>query len=136
MCYLAVMLLGMRTLLLIVVAAVALQAPAKSVWDGVYTEAQATRGKAFFDKECSRCHDQSDYSDPAFMKTWAGPAFNLFQEISVSMPMDAPGKLDAQAYVDLVAFMFKSNSFPAGDTELSPDPDALKLVKIEPKPVR
>ena len=34
------------------------QAPARNVWDGVFTEAQANRGKVSFEKECSNCHNQ------------------------------------------------------------------------------
>ena len=32
------------------------QPPTKSVWDGVYTEAQASRGKALYSQECASCH--------------------------------------------------------------------------------
>lgn len=30
--------------------------PAQSVWDGVYSEAQASRGATLYDKECAKCH--------------------------------------------------------------------------------
>ena len=30
----------------------------KTVWDGVYSEAQATRIAPFYSQKCSRCHDE------------------------------------------------------------------------------
>ena len=32
------------------------QAPAKTVWDGAYTDAQAERAQGTFSANCSRCH--------------------------------------------------------------------------------
>src|SRR6476620_4448575 len=29
---------------------------AKSVWDGVYTDAQAQRGRGFYNEHCASCH--------------------------------------------------------------------------------
>ena len=30
----------------------------RSVWDGVYTEEQAKRGEALYEKQCSACHGE------------------------------------------------------------------------------
>jgi hypothetical protein len=32
------------------------QAPAKTVWDGAYTDAQAERAQGTFSATCARCH--------------------------------------------------------------------------------
>ena len=32
------------------------QPPTKSIWDGVFSEAQATRGKALYSENCASCH--------------------------------------------------------------------------------
>ena len=34
------------------------QPPTKSIWDGVFTEAQATRGKALYAENCASCHGE------------------------------------------------------------------------------
>jgi hypothetical protein len=107
----------------------------KTVWDGVYTEDQSARGKETFTNACSSCHELGDFTGTTFINTWKGStAFDLFKDMSSLMPQDAPGSLMPQAYIDIVAFMFKSNSFPAGTTELPPDENALKQIHIVPKP--
>ena len=45
-----------------------------SVWDGVYTGAQAERGKATFDVSCSRCHN-TDLSGSERGPTLTGEKF-------------------------------------------------------------
>ena len=119
------------------VAVAALQAPAaKSVWDGVYTNDQAERGNAAFMKNCASCHDLgSEFSGTAFTGKFNGQtAFDLFDTIRTKMPMDNPGGLTKENYIDIVSFMFKSNSYPAGDAELEAKDETLKQIKIEPKP--
>ena len=119
------------------IAVAALQAPApKSVWDGVYTNDQAERGNAAFMKSCASCHDLSaEFSGKAFTEKFNGhTAFELFDAIRTKMPMDNPGGLSKENYIDIVSFIFKSNSYPAGQAELDPKDETLKEIKIEPKP--
>jgi len=122
-------------LMSVTLLAAPLAAPQKSVWDGVYTADQATRGQKTYDAECSRCHELSSFAGKQFMDAWKGQtAGDLYDNISSAMPMDAPGKLDKQQYVDIVTYMFKLNEFPAGQEELKADKNVLQGVKIEPKP--
>jgi hypothetical protein len=44
------------------------------------------------------------------------------------MPQDKPASLGDQEYADIVAFLLKSNKYPAGEKPLEPDPLALKGV--------
>ena len=37
-------------------ATVHAQPPTKSIWDGIYSEEQATRGQALYSQECASCH--------------------------------------------------------------------------------
>src|SRR5438309_7860424 len=75
--------LPFRKFLMAGMAAVVLQAPAKSVWDGVYTNEQAARGNAAFMKNCSSCHDvNSEFSGSAFMGMFKGQtAFDVYDTI-------------------------------------------------------
>jgi len=41
---------------LAVIAATVLAQTSRSVWDGVYTEAQAKRGEAIYEQNCVSCH--------------------------------------------------------------------------------
>ena len=110
-------------------------ATGKSIWKGVYTDAQATRGEAEQQNNCAACHGTEKYSGEAFTKGWVGrTAFDLFDQIKTTMPDDNPGGLSVQQYTDVVAYIFKINGFPAGTDSLSSDPEALRQIKIEPKP--
>jgi mono/diheme cytochrome c family protein len=73
-----------------------------SVWDGVYTGAQADRGKALYAKSCAACHgsalDGSGAAPPLagadFKGDWNGQTLNdLFEKTQTTMPADQPGSL-------------------------------------------
>ena len=49
------------------------------------------------------------------------------------MPMDNPGSLPAENYADVMAYFFRLNKFPAAKTELKPEPEQLKIIRIEQK---
>jgi mono/diheme cytochrome c family protein len=107
-----------------------------TVWDGVYTQDQAARGKNTFDMSCAGCHELGNFTGPDFLNEWNGmTAGDLFDKVSSSMPMDNPGSLDKQVYVDVITYFFQLNEFPTGGAELKADPDALKAIKIAPKPL-
>lgn len=99
----------------------------RSVWDGVYTPAQAERGSAFYVKECASCHgeglmgqdDAPGLIGPDFLSTWGGQTVgDLFEQTRKSMPMDNANSFSRQEYLDVVAFMLKANGFPAGTAEM------------------
>src|SRR5882672_8977440 len=91
------------------------QGAKRTVWDGVYTEAQATRAMATFDSTCSRCHtlDASGARPVSGDKFWQGysqkTVGDLLAYVSTSMPNGNGGSLSASTYNDLVALVLKSN---------------------------
>ena len=122
--------------------AVHAQPPSKSIWDGIYTEEQATRGKALYSQECSSCHGGEltggEMAPPLaggeFMAGWDGLTIgDLFERIRISMPQNAPGSLSGQQNADILAFVFAANKFPAGETELPKEAGILKTIKFEVK---
>jgi mono/diheme cytochrome c family protein len=118
------------------VAAQAANAP-MTVWDGVYTEPQATRGLASFNQSCSNCHSLSPQGNRSLTgdKFWEGftqkTVADLLTYVRTSMPNGNGGSLSAATYNDLVALILKSNNFPAGANEVSPE--AVANVQIIPK---
>ena len=123
-------------------ASVAAQAPpVKTVWDGVYSDAQATRGKDAYDANCARCHreDLGGGQGPAltgerFMNTYEADSVNrLFTTIRTRMPRDAAGTLPEQNYIDIVAYVLRANTFPAGSADLAPDAALLRSIRVFPK---
>ena len=111
--------------------------PRRTVWDGVYTEAQAARGMAAFGQSCSGCHalaaqGKAPLVGEAFWKSFAQKTVgDLLEFVSVNMPNGTPGSLTEPTYRDIVALMLKSNGFPAGAAELGPD--TIAGVQIVPK---
>jgi mono/diheme cytochrome c family protein len=102
---------------------------------GLYTEAQAARGEATYRANCTSCHATSAYTGDAFVQAWdTRTAFDLFELIRTTMPIDNPGRLSREQYADIVAYMFKLNRLPAGDRPLPADDEGLKQVRIEVKP--
>jgi cytochrome c len=109
----------------------------RTVWDGVYSEAQAKRGEAVFVEACSNCHARNlegqDMTPPltggAFMSNWDGLSVgDLADRIRTSMPLDRPGSLSRQVNVDVVAYILRFNQFPAGKDELPPQINTLKQI--------
>jgi mono/diheme cytochrome c family protein len=119
---------GCAVLLFISVSAAA----QKSVKAGVYTAAQAERGQAMFRSKCASCHAPNRFTDDLFYTSFAGkPLWEMFDVISDSMPEDNPGSLKKEEYADVIAYLLKLNNFPAGDTDLPTDKEALSLIQME-----
>jgi mono/diheme cytochrome c family protein len=98
--------------------------PRRTVWDGVYTEAQAARGMAAFGQSCTGCHaltpeGKAPLVGDSFWKSFAQKTVgDVLDYVSANMPNGSPGSLSEPTYRDIVALMLKSNGFPAGTTEL------------------
>ena len=114
------------------------QAP-KTVLDGIYTSAQADRGKAVYTMNCAGCHGDKQeggnagptLSGPDFTNGYKdGSAGALLNKISQDMPSSAPGSLEPQQYADVFAFLLSVNKYPAGQTEAPKDAADLKAVKM------
>ncbi len=105
----------------------------KTVWDGVFTAAQAERGRLAFQQHCAECHGGNLNGGEAV--ALAGERFNLswrestvdrlFRQMSTSMPMSEDGSLAGTlargTYVDIAALILQANGFPAGSSELTPE---------------
>jgi hypothetical protein len=90
-----------------------------TIWDGVYTAAQASRGEGTANSVCFACHSPAEWRTPMFIRVWAGRAIHqMWENIRMTMPYDSPGALSAQEYTDVVAYMLQLNGIPEGDMEL------------------
>jgi mono/diheme cytochrome c family protein len=110
------------------------QAPTKTTNSGVYTAAQAERGKKAFSEKCSGCHEPSRFSGDTFHESWDGKAMKEIWDIaSGTMPEDNPGSLKPQEYGDVIAYFLSLNAFATGDAELPGDAAAMANILIEKK---
>jgi len=66
-----------------------------------------------------------------FKENWNGLSVaELFEYVKTSMPRNDAGHLTPGQTANVVAFIFSSNGFPAGQKELSADPAALKAIRV------
>jgi mono/diheme cytochrome c family protein len=115
------------------------QTPAqgRTVWDGVYTDAQATRATGVFGASCAGCHTLTPdgnrplSGDRFWQSNTQKPVVDLLNYISKNMPNGNGGSLSQESYNDLTALILRSNGLPAGATELSPQ--SIAGVQIIPK---
>jgi cytochrome c5 len=109
-----------------------------SVWDGIYTAAQATRGKPLYEMHCGSCHG-ADLSGGIgqslkgeFIRYWEGYSLNsLFSRTKYTMPSGAPASLRDEEYLDIIAYILQVSSFPAGTRDIITN--GLENVRIEGK---
>jgi mono/diheme cytochrome c family protein len=109
----------------------------RTVWDGVYTDAQATRATGVFGASCAGCHTlTADGNRPlSGDRFWQNhtqkSVADLLNYISTNMPNGNGGSLSQETYNDITALILRSNGLPAGSTELSPQ--TITGVQIVPK---
>lgn len=131
--------------------------PAGTEPEAYYTEAQAARGKRLFDKHCGSCHFAEPDLEKAKLETTGftiarqklpsnlggryiadkksngrrifTSVYFLYREFE-SMPA-VTTSITAQMRTDILAYVLKQNSFPAGKTELPPLPAAMKTMPLD-----
>src|SRR5687767_10801994 len=100
----------------------------KTIWDGIYTSSQATRGEESFSSYCSSCHaaDLSGRNGPTlkgdvFLGHWLEDSLSaLFNNVK-TMPPNNTEKPTEKVYLDILAHILEVNMFPAGTEELTAD---------------
>ena len=105
---------------------------AKSVWAGVYTEAQARRGAELYTNSCASCHGDDlagieqapALTGDGFGDKWNAKTLNTMLAKLQEMPPTKPKSLTPEQYADILAYMFYVNELPTGDAPLSSDPVA------------
>ena len=105
-----------------------------SVWDGVYTEEQAAKGRDIYRRVCNECHGTGEAPaivGNSFIRRWFDDGLDVpFIKIRRTMPDDAPGMLSDEAYLDTLSYMLESAGLPAGLEPLTADLDRLAGIKV------
>ncbi len=113
-----------------------------TIWDGVFTDAQAQRGEDAYVRACAKCHAEdllgstnapALVGQPFFARFDRTSADDVLDVIRRTMPQEAPDTLGMQVYADIVSFMLKTNSAPAGNTELPTDRAKLREILVTSK---
>jgi mono/diheme cytochrome c family protein len=94
------------------------------VCDGVYSLAQAQGGQKIFAAQCAQCHGANfrggfgvaSLAGAAFTTLWGEKTLqSLFDKMKSTMPLERPGTLPDQAYIEVLARILEVNHFPASD---------------------
>ena len=127
------------------VSALTLVVALSTVWDGVYTAEQATRGQAAYETSCKVCHradlgggQARPLTGPKFWESWGEDVLSsLFSVIRERMPESSPGSLSDATYADILAYILQRNDYPAGSQLLTAE--SVKTIQVVgregPKPV-
>lgn len=126
--------LALATLAFLVAHAAA-QTSDPQIWTGVFSPAQAERGRAIVAAHCTQCHGQNrSLSDDVFMLHWEGHDLaRLFRKITDTMPPGRVGQLTDAEKLDALAYMLQQNGFPAGAQDLAPQDAVLANIRILPR---
>jgi cytochrome c553 len=111
--------------------------PQKLVSDGVFTEAQAARGKQAYEANtCTKCHldtlegrEQTGGGNGGaaliglrFVQDYGeSKVSKLVNKILVDKPVENPGTLNDQVALDIAAYILMKNNYPAGRADLTND---------------
>lgn len=117
-------------------------AAARTIWDGVFSETQASRGEALYQEHCAGCHgaelvssdpDYPNLTAPQFRWNWGKKTLaERLQRVRSSMPPTAKDSLPVQDYLDVITFILKVNGYPAGSGELKADSTELSAIIVDP----
>src|SRR5262245_50179655 len=103
----------------------------RSTLEGVYTEAQAERGRDLYAGMCRSCHTVATHT-PTFKVSWSGrPLSELFEYISQNMPQNSPGALSPDEYTSVLAYMLRMLGMPAGQTDLPNEATLLAAIRFD-----
>lgn len=115
--------------------------PSRTIWDGVYTEAQAKRGEEVYFNTCVRCHGPQlqggndgagPLTGPTFNGNWNGvPLGQMVDRMRATMPLDKPSTLSRQQTADVLTYILSMNKVPAGKTELPRQVDILNTITFK-----
>lgn len=122
----------------------------RTIWDGVFTRAQAEGAERLYRGACAACHgddldgaaeDADMGSGPPlagrrFLRDWDGQSLaSLYEYTRSSMPQRNPGQFSDQRYLNIIAYMLLESGAEPGDTKLTPaNADDLTSVTITRAP--
>lgn len=115
------------------------QSPPDRIWEGIFTAAQAERGKAAYLKSCSNCHIADlngsvrapSLKGERFMSAWLNTTMNsLYRKVRDSMPATYPETVADDVKLDIITYLLSENGFPPGKADLKVDEEELERIPI------
>ena len=86
-----------------------------------FLPSQATRGADVYAGTCANCHQPAQFIGQNFVESWNDRrVYDFYALVRGTMPLDNPGGLKEQEYLDVVAYLLQANH------QASPRPDSLR----------
>jgi mono/diheme cytochrome c family protein len=86
-----------------------------------FLPSQATRGATVYAETCGTCHQPGQLIGQNFVELWNDRrVYDFYSLVRSTMPLDNPGGMKDQEYVDVIAYLLQANH------QASPKPDSLK----------
>jgi mono/diheme cytochrome c family protein len=103
-----------------------------TIWDGVYTAAQADQGEELSVAHCFACHEARRWA--VLVSGWSGrPVREIYQFIRTTMPRDNPRSLSREEYAAVVSYILELGGAAAGATPLPSDDASLDRIQMVPR---
>lgn len=137
------------TFLVLCIPAVQAQSQTRrTIVDGVYSEAQSTRGKGLYTAVCSGCHgialegiSAPELTGNRFIERWReGTMDGIYNFIRERMPLGRAANakpIPDRDYLDILTYILKLNGYRSGQGELTPGVlgSVMFVAKNGPQPV-
>lgn len=96
-----------------------------------YLPSQAARGATVYAGTCASCHEAGKFVGQAFVESWKDRrVYDLYALVRSTMPLDNPGGLKEQEYLDVMAYILQANHAPAGPDSLKADTLTMRKTRI------
>lgn len=96
-----------------------------------YSAAQAGRGQQIYENTCGTCHGGGELIGQRFVDSWNDRrVYDLYSVVRATMPLDKPGGMKDQEYLDVLAYLLQANHAQPGSDSLSTDSTSLRKTKI------
>lgn len=102
---------------------------------GVFTAAQASKGREVYLLACVSCHSPADHTGGGFWQDLLGKTVaSFFSYLRNNMPQDNAGSISQDDYVNVTAYMLGLNGMPVGERALTADSVSQAKIRIVPVP--
>jgi len=97
-----------------------------------FLPSQAERGHLVYENTCGTCHQPGQLVGQGFVEAWNDRrVYDFYALVRSTMPLDNPGGMKEQEYLDVVAYLLQANHHtPPSRDSLKADTAALRSTKI------